>query len=61
MRIELDPTLPLVRADQVQLQQVFCNLVINAVEAMTQVTGGEQTLEILTRQQEGSAIHATVD
>ena len=60
VRIELDPTLPLVRADQVQLQQVFCNLVINAVEAMKQVTGGEQTLEILTRQQEGGAIHATV-
>ncbi len=60
VRIELDPTLPLVRADQVQLQQVFCNLVINAVEAMAQVTGGEQTLQILTRQQEGGAIHATV-
>jgi PAS domain S-box-containing protein len=59
VRIELDPTLPLVRADQVQLQQVFCNLVINAVEAMAHVTGGEQTLEILTRQQEG-AIQATV-
>ena len=60
VRVELDPTLPLVRADQVQLQQVFCNLVINAVEAMARVTGGEQTLEIITRQQEGSAIHATV-
>jgi PAS domain S-box-containing protein len=60
VRVELDPTLPLVRADQVQLQQVFCNLVINAIEAMARVTGGEQTLEIITRQQEGSAIHATV-
>ena len=60
VRVELDPTLPLVRADQVQLQQVFCNLVINAVEAMTRVAGGEQTLQILTHHQEGSAIHATV-
>ncbi len=60
VRVELDPALPLVRADQVQLQQVFCNLVINAVEAMARVTGGEQTLEIVTRQQEGGAIHATV-
>jgi two-component system, LuxR family, sensor kinase FixL len=60
VKIELDPTLPLVRADQVQLQQVFCNLVINAVEAMARVAGGEQTLQILTRLQEGSAIHATV-
>ncbi len=60
VRTELDPTLPLVRADQVQLQQVFCNLVINAVEAMARVAGGEQTLQIITRHQEGSAIHATV-
>lgn len=60
VRVELDPTLPLVRADQVQLQQVFCNLVINAVEGMARVSGGEQTLQILTRHQEGSAIHATV-
>jgi C4-dicarboxylate-specific signal transduction histidine kinase len=60
VRTELDPTLPFVRADQVQLQQVFCNLVINAVEAMGRVAGGEQTLQIRTQHQEGSAIHATV-
>ena len=60
VKIELDPTLPLIRADQVQLQQVFCNLVINAVEAMGRVAGGEQTLQILTHHQEGGAIHATV-
>ena len=60
VRTELDPTLPFVRADQVQMQQVFCNLVINAVEAMGRVAGGEQTLQIRTQHQEGSAIHATV-
>jgi PAS domain S-box-containing protein len=60
VRTELDPTLPFVRADQVQMQQVFCNLVINAVEAMGRVAGGEQTLQIRTHHQEGSAIHATV-
>ena len=60
VRTELDPALPLVRADQVQLQQVFCNLVINAVEAMTRVPSGEQILQIVTRYQEGSGIHATV-
>jgi len=60
VRTGLDPTLPLVRADQVQLQQVFCNLIINATEAMTRVTGRELTLQILTCHQEGSGIHATV-
>jgi signal transduction histidine kinase len=61
VRTDLDPTLPLVRADQVQMQQVFCNLVINAVEAMGRVAAaGEQTLQIRTHCQEGYAIHATV-
>ncbi len=57
---ELDPALPPARADQVQLQQVFCNLIINAVEAMTRVAGSELTLQIVTCHQEGSGIHATV-
>jgi C4-dicarboxylate-specific signal transduction histidine kinase len=60
VRTELDPALPLVRADQVQLQQVFCNLVINAVEAMARANGGEQVLRIVTGHQEGVGIHAAV-
>jgi two-component system sensor kinase FixL len=60
VRTELDPALPLVRADQVQMQQVFCNLVINAVEAMARATGDEQVLRIVTRHQEGVGIHAAV-
>ena len=60
VRIQLDPALPLVRADQVQLQQVFCNLIINASEAMTRVTCREHTLQISTCHQEGSGICATV-
>ena len=60
VRIQLDATLPLVRADQVQLQQVFCNLIINASEAMTRVTCREHTMQISTCHQEGSGIYATV-
>ncbi len=60
VRTQLDPALPLVRADQVQLQQVFCNLIINASEAMTRVTCREHTLQISTCHQEGSGIYATV-
>ena len=60
VRTRLDPVLPLVRADQVQLQQVFCNLIINASEAMTRVTCREPTLQITTIHQEGSGIYATV-
>ena len=36
IRLELDPDLPLVRGDQVQLQQVILNLVLNAMEAMNE-------------------------
>ena len=37
VRTELSPTLPVVIADRIQLQQVLLNLVINAVQAMTAV------------------------
>lgn len=60
VKTELDPALPLVRADQVQLQQVFCNLIVNAVEAMTRAPGGEVTLQIRTCHQSGGGIYATV-
>jgi PAS domain S-box-containing protein len=43
-RAELAPDLPTVTADRVQLQQVFMNLMLNAIEAMKD-TGGELTVK----------------
>jgi PAS domain S-box-containing protein len=43
MRIELAAKLPKIKADRVQLQQVFMNLMLNAIEAM-QHEGGELTV-----------------
>jgi signal transduction histidine kinase len=40
MRPELAGELPKIKADRVQLQQVFMNLMLNAIEAM-QDSGGE--------------------
>jgi signal transduction histidine kinase len=45
----LDPALPLVTADPSQMQQVFVNLIINAVEAMD----AAGRLSIITRQSNG--------
>jgi signal transduction histidine kinase len=44
MRMELAAELPVVMADRVQLQQVFMNLMLNAIEAM-QDSGGELKLK----------------
>ena len=41
---ELAPDLPKITADRVQLQQVFMNLMLNAIEAMKD-TGGELTIK----------------
>jgi signal transduction histidine kinase len=43
MRPELAAELPKIEADRVQLQQVFMNLMLNAIEAM-QDSGGELTV-----------------
>ena len=44
MRTELAPELPKIMVDRVQLQQVFMNLVLNAIEAMKD-SGGELTVK----------------
>jgi C4-dicarboxylate-specific signal transduction histidine kinase len=60
VRTALNPSIPLVRADQIQLQQVFCNLIVNAVEAMGRVDDGPQTLTIATTRHESGGVYATV-
>src|SRR5262249_54379836 len=44
LRTDLAPDLPKVAGDRVQLQQVFVNLMLNAIEAM-QGTGGELSVK----------------
>jgi signal transduction histidine kinase len=44
MRTELAADLPEIMADRVQLQQVFMNLMLNAIEAMKD-SGGELTVK----------------
>ena len=48
VRTQLARSLPLIQADRVQLQQVVLNLIINAVEAMSDVSEGARELLIAT-------------
>jgi PAS domain S-box-containing protein len=52
LRSELKSPLPSVAADRVQLQQVLLNLVMNGIEAMSEIEDGRRELKIET---EGSA------
>ena len=44
LETQLSDDVPLVFADRIQLQQVMLNLMMNAIEAMTQVTGPRELL-----------------
>jgi len=52
--------LPLVRADQIQMQQVILNLITNAMEAMSGVYQGTRELCISTGQTAGGDVLVTV-
>jgi C4-dicarboxylate-specific signal transduction histidine kinase len=48
VRTELAESLPPVRGDRVELQQVVLNLVLNAAEAMSELAEGPRDLQIVT-------------
>jgi PAS domain S-box-containing protein len=58
MRPELAGELPKIKADRVQLQQVFMNLMLNAIEAMRD-EGGELTVK--SQRQDGQLLFSVSD
>jgi len=60
LRMELAPTLPMILADRVQLQQVIINLVMNGIEAMQSVTDRSRELVIGSHQDETHRVLVTV-
>ena len=61
LQTQLTEGLPLVRCDRVQLQQVMLNLIINAVEAMSQISDGHRELLISTRKEQSHVLVAIRD
>ena len=58
MRTELAASLPKIRVDLVQLQQVFMNLMLNAIEAMKE-SGGELTVR--SQRQDSQLLLSVID
>jgi signal transduction histidine kinase len=57
---EAHPALPLVRANQVQLQQVLLNLVVNAFEAMRETPTGERRVIIRSEREPDGRVRVSV-
>lgn len=56
LKVDLDPALPPVRGDRIELQQVLINLMVNAAQAMTQ---GDLTVS--TAREEGAIVLSVAD
>jgi PAS domain S-box-containing protein len=58
---ELDPSLPPVKGDRIQLQQVALNLMLNAFEAMNERPNGKRRVLIRTGRKDAQVMAAVAD
>src|SRR3979490_865745 len=59
-KIELTEGLPHVSGDRVHLQQVILNLIMNAIEAISEVSDGSRELQISTSEAEAGSVLVVV-
>ena len=59
-KMQLAKELPRILGDKVQLQQVVLNLIMNAIEAMTEVGAGSRELSISTSKAESDGVLVAV-
>jgi PAS domain S-box-containing protein len=59
-KTQLSAGLPYVLGDRVQLQQVILNLIMNAIEAMSEVSDGSRELQISTSEAEAGSVLVAV-
>jgi C4-dicarboxylate-specific signal transduction histidine kinase len=59
-KMQLAEGLPRVSGDRVQLQQVMLNLIMNAIEAMSETSDGSRELQISTREAEAGSVLVAV-
>jgi C4-dicarboxylate-specific signal transduction histidine kinase len=58
---ELDPNLPPVSVNRVQIEQVACNLVTNAIDAMRSVVGGQRVLVVRSAVSSGGEVLVSIE
>lgn len=58
--LQLEAALPRILADPIQIEQVVLNLMRNAIEAMSDVTGPRE-LRVSTGQRDGPVVHLSID
>lgn len=60
INLELSPQLPSVKGDRIHLQQVFLNLILNAMEAMASQPDGKRQITVRTGGAGGDAVEISV-
>jgi signal transduction histidine kinase len=58
--LALDPDVPIILGDRVQLQQVVLNLLLNGLEAMGQDAGSERSIVVRTERTDTNGAHVSV-